>query len=367
MKTREGREAAVIGPGVCQQGAARSSDRTIAAVTSRPCDPPPQLLAAPDLRAASGIGPQRRRFSAALLGAFALQGGAGCAWLPFRDQPQRDPPRQAWEQRLQGHTLALLGEVHDNAEHHRQRSAILRRALEAGWRPALVMEQFDIDRQPDIDRSRRERSLDAPHLIASAGAARGWNWDFYAPVIALALQFDLPLLAGNLPRATAARLSRESHEQVFGAQRTRELGLHEAPDAAWQAAMEREIDAGHCGALPRSALAGIARAQFARDAVMARLLLDHAARGALLLAGTGHVRRDIGVPRWLTNLAGLQAPPGAASEPTRVAQHVLAVGFVEAGNELPAPNQFDAIVAAPPAEREDPCKAFKARPAPGGG
>ncbi len=180
------------------------------------------------------------------------------------------------------------------------------------------------------------------------------------------MQFDLPLLAGNLPRAMASRLSRESHEQVFGAQRTRELGLLDAPDSAWQAAMEREIDLGHCGALPRSALAGIVRAQFARDAVMASLLREHAARGAVLLAGTGHVRRDIGVPRWLTNLAAVQAP-GAASEPTMVAQRVLAVGFVEAGNEPPAPGQFDAIVTAAPAEREDPCKAFKARPAPSGG
>jgi uncharacterized iron-regulated protein len=291
-----------------------------------------------------------------------LPGVSGCAWLA-----PPPAPTQAWEPRLQGHTLALLGEVHDNAEHHRQRTAILRRALEAGWRPAFVMEQFDIDRQADIERCRRERPHDARHLIACTGAARGWDWDFYAPVIALALKFELPLLAGNLPRATAAKLSRESAEQVFGAMRARELGLHEARDPAWLAAMEREIDLGHCGALPRSAVAGIARGQFARDAVMARLLREHAARGAVLLAGTGHVRRDIGVPRWLADVADVQASPGTASTPANAPQRVLAVGFIESGSEPPAPGQFDATVAAPPAQREDPCKAFKARPAPSGG
>ena len=281
----------------------------------------------------------RRRLSCAALGGLALHSLAGCATRPASVHP--------WEARLQGTTIALLGEVHDNAEHHRERTAVLRRALLAGWRPAVVMEQFDTDRQADIERSRREQPLDTKHLIASAGAPRGWAWDHYAPPIELILQFDLPLFAGNLPRTLAARLSREEVAAVLGAEHRRELGLSKAPDAQWQAALTREIDLGHCGALPRSALAGMARAQWVRDAVMAQLLRAHAARGAVLLAGTGHVRRDIGVPRWLADLD---------------AQAVLAVGFIEADADASAPNPFDAVVSAVPAPRDDPCEAFKARP-----
>jgi uncharacterized iron-regulated protein len=282
---------------------------------------------------------RRRRFATAVLGCITLPGLGACAVAP--------PPSQPWETRLQGDTVALLGEVHDNAEHHRVRTAVLRRAFDSGWRPAVVMEQFDIDRQADIERSRSERPRDASHLIVRAGATRGWDWANYEPLIQLVLQFDLPLLAGNLPRATAARFARESHAAVLGAERTRELQLDRMPDATWQAAQERQIDVGHCGALPRSALAGMARAQIARDAVMARFLIEHAPRGAVLLAGTGHVRRDIGVPRWLTALR---------------AQTVLAVGFIEADSEPPAPGVFDAVVSAAPAKRADPCEAFKARP-----
>jgi len=282
----------------------------------------------------------RRRIVTASLGWVALQGLAGCA------ASMRRP--YAWEERLQGSTVALLGEVHDNAEHHRQRTVILRRAFEAGWRPAVVMEQFDLDRQADIERGRGDRPRDAKHLIAQAGASRGWQWGDYEPLVALALQFDLPLLAGNLPRAQAARVMRDGHEAVFGAERTRELGLDQKPDAAWQAAQEHEIDTGHCGALPRSTWAGMARAQFAKDAVMAQLLRQHAARGAVLLAGNGHVRRDIGVPRWL---------------PDRAPQSLLAVGFVEFGGEPIAADQFDAVVITARATRPDPCEAFRARPA----
>lgn len=281
----------------------------------------------------------RRRAVSAGLGWLALQGLVGCATTPS--------PAETWGARLHGSTLALLGEVHDNAEHHRLRATILRRAFEAGWRPAVVMEQFDLDRQADIERSRSERPRDAKHLIAQAGAARGWQWSDYEPLVELALLFDLPLLAGNLPRAQSARLVRETNEAVLGAERTRELGLDRAPDPAWQAAQEREIDVGHCGTLPRSIWAGMARAQFAKDAVMARLLRQHAARGAVLLAGNGHVRRDIGVPRWLADL-----------EP----QSLLAVGFVEVDGAARVPEQFDSVVVTARAKRGDPCEAFRARP-----
>src|SRR5438067_1179601 len=43
-----------------------------------------------------------------------------------------------------------------------------------------------------------------------------------------------------------------------------------------------------------------ARAQMARDIVMARSIRPYVDRGVVLLAGNGHARRDIGVRFWLT-------------------------------------------------------------------
>ena len=138
---------------------------------------------------------------------------------------------------------------------------------------------------------------------------------------------------------------REGLDAVFPAAQRRELGLDIEPDAAWQQAQEREIDAGHCGALPRNLWPAMARAQFARDAVMANVILRHARAGAVLLAGNGHVRRDIGVPRWLGAIA-----------PARL----LSVGYVE--NDQPvAAERYDAVVSAATSERPDPCAAFERR------
>jgi uncharacterized iron-regulated protein len=253
------------------------------------------------------------------------------------------PGPYRFETRLTGDAVVLLGEVHDNAVQHRLRLAVLRRALAAGWRPAIVMEQFDIERQADIDRARREQPDDPQHLIDLAAPAPGggWSWDLYRPVVALALEYHLPLIAGNLSRSDASRVVSQGFGAVFDPARTRALKLDE-PIPSLQAAQEREIDAGHCHALPPSLLPGMARAQLARDAVMAQAVALHAAQGVVLLAGDGHVRRDLGVPRWL-------------GDP--LAWRLLAVGFLEQGDTAPR-GAYDAVVYAERAFREDPCESL---------
>ena len=234
--------------------------------------------------------------------------------------------------------------MHDNAEQHRLRLEVLRRAFAAGWRPAIAMEQFDRERQGDIERARRERPRDAQHVIDLAAPAtrRGsWNWDFYRPFVALALEHDVPLVAANLSSADATRIVRGGYAAVFDAASVAALGLDRAIDPALQAAQEREIDAGHCGALPREVWPRMARAQYARDALMAQALREHARSGAVLLAGNGHVRRDIGVPRWLAH----------RRRPRRLGR------LPRERRRTPA-SAFDAVVRTAPAARGDPCAGF---------
>jgi uncharacterized iron-regulated protein len=250
--------------------------------------------------------------------------------------------RTDWNGRMRGDAVVLLGEVHDNHELLRLRLDVLEHAFAAGWRPAIVMEQFDRERQGDIERARRERPDDAQHVIDVAAPPRsGWNWDDYRPYVALALAYRVPLVAANVSAADTARIVRGGYAAVFDAATVAALGLDRTIDSAWQAAQEREIDDGHCHALPSDAWPRMARAQYARDAFMAHVLREHASGGVVLLAGNGHARRDLGVPRWL------------ALDPARV----QSVGVVETDSTLPAA-AFDAVVGAPPAARDDPCARF---------
>jgi hypothetical protein len=99
------------------------------------------------------------------------------------------------------------------------------------------------------------------------------------------------------------------------------------------------IEASHCGLLNTTTAQRMALAQVARDQFMARVVEAHAAQGVLLLAGNGHVRTDIGAPRWLS------AATRARSE---------AIGVLEAGDDSTAYDRR-AFTAAQP--RPDPCKA----------
>lgn len=260
---------------------------------------------------------------------------AGCA--------SRAPSPEAVSGQFAGKQYVLLGEVHDNAAAQAQRLQALTRAVEAGWRPAVAMEQFDRERQADIDRARRERPGDADYVIAQAGAQGGWQWPLYRPVVALALQYDLPLLAANLSRADAAKIVRGGLGTVFAPDQQAALGLDKPLPLDLVAAQTAVLDASHCGNFPKAMLPGMLNAQAARDAVMARALAPYARRGAVLIAGNGHVRRDLGVPRWIDG-------DGAT---------VLSVGYLETDG---SGKGFDEVVRVAPVERQDPCRAAVAKP-----
>ena len=116
---------------------------------------------------------------------------------------------------------------------------------------------------------------------------------------------------------------------------------------AQEAALRQQIDEGHCGALPPSLLAPMAWAQRARDAALAASMVS-APAGArvVLIAGNGHVRRDTGVPHYLQ-----AAPTGG----------MVSIGFLErdVGGARVSESPYDEVWYTAPAERPDPCAAWR--------
>ena len=165
----------------------------------------------------------------------------------------------------------LLGEVHDNAGHHRLRRDLLAALVRDGRRPAIAMEQFDREHQPALQRVQNEPAP-TPELLKTAGRvdAQGWNWSYYEPIVRLALDHRLPIVAANLSRADAFRVSTDGAAAVLGPAAVGALQLdHPLPDAA-RLKLEQVIDDGHCGKAPRNILPGMVAAQRARDAIMAQ-------------------------------------------------------------------------------------------------
>ena len=262
----------------------------------------------------------------------------------------RDIGREALIGRLARADVVLLGETHDNADHHRLQSAVLTALTSRGRQPALVMEQFDLEHQGAIDASLRAPGADA-QSVAEAGKMReGWNRSFYEPMIARAIDRGLPVVAANLSRESARTLMRAGIESL-GAGRVRQLALEAAWDAGREERLRRDIVEGHCGQVPDDLLPRLVMAQRARDALMADAMLAHGGRGVVGIVGRGHARRDLGVPRYL------------ALRDAKL--DVVSVGFVEVdrgkdrvedyGADLA---QFDYLWFTPRAQRKDPCAGF---------
>ncbi|WP_284619551.1 ChaN family lipoprotein [Aquabacterium humicola] len=237
---------------------------------------------------------------------------------------------------LRGAPLILLGEVHDNAAQHALRVQALRELLDTGARPALLMEQFDREQQAALDAARTAPGASPASIIAAAGGS-GWHWPHYEPFLALALQHGLVVIAANVSRTDVRRVIADG------------LAAHGFDAAVPEDLMALQVEAlvaGHCGQLDASGARRLALAQVARDQFMARLLVRHAAGGAVLLAGNGHVRSDAGAPRWL---------PPAERARSRV------IGLLE--SDADPPGRFDRVLRTEVQPRPDPCAALvPARP-----
>ena len=249
---------------------------------------------------------------------------AGCATPPLPDSPDALVLNQP---------VVLLGEVHDNAAQHALRLRAFEALLATGARPALALEQFDRQHQAAIEHARAQSPPpDADALIAAAQGTKGWDWAFYRPFITLALQHGLPIVAANVGAADARSVMRDG------------LAAHgfvaEVPASVMKAHTE-QIVASHCGMVNAQAAGRMALAQVARDQFMAGVLQAQAGRGVVMLAGNGHVRTDVGAPRWL----------GATTR-----QRSVAIGVLESGDPDTA---YDRWLHTPAQTRPDPCAGMR--------
>lgn len=240
----------------------------------------------------------------------------------------------------------LLGEVHDNEEQHRLRAKRLAELLADGRPTTVVFEQMAASNNGAIDAQRQRTPADTEALVEAGQLdRRAWRWPLHRPLFDAALAAGARVQGGNIERDSLRRVMREG-EDAAHADVAALLRRTDWSDTQ-QSAMLKAIDDGHCGALPAAMHAPMVLAQRARDASLAQTMLSAQAAGAqrvVLIAGNGHVDRELGVPRYLT-AAGIRP------------ERILAVGYVEAGGA--DRGHYDERVETVPAAREDPCQALK--------
>lgn len=246
------------------------------------------------------------------------------------------PPQEA------GPTVWLMGEVHDNPDAHQARFELIAAKVKAGWRPAIAMEQFDREHQ-GLLRTAQDECKTAV-CITSKSWVEPWQWDLYQPLIQLALDYQLPLLAANVSRQDANKIVKGGYEAALDPDTIAEYSLNKPLPQTLAEEHRRNIVEGHCNMLPASMADKMIPAQVARDVWMAKVVEQQAGlRDVILIAGNGHVQKDVGVIQWL---------------PVKLKQNTTVYGFIENPQGETAA-EFDVAHRVPEFKREDPCEAFR--------
>jgi uncharacterized iron-regulated protein len=239
--------------------------------------------------------------------------------------------------------IAVLGEIHDNPRHHQLRAQLLRQLPAAS--KTVVAEHLNW----------RERFEPQAELLTGLQAAgfdsQGWGWPLHQPLFESVKAMKMPLIGGNLPG--------ESIKEVFKTQGqslpdpVRSLLLKAPFEPQQRQALHEEIDQGHCGAMPKTMLEGMAAVQRGRDAAMAEVALAHLP--SIVVAGNGHAWKHLGVP-----FIVYKAAPQLRS---------VSVLFMEWDESRPSAEkqaflaeltlQADYVWLTPPHERKDDCESFR--------
>ena len=252
----------------------------------------------------------------------------------------------------------LLGETHDNPDHHLLQAEIVTALAKAGRRPALAFEMFDMSQSPALEEHLAQSPMDAVGIGEAVGWQKaGWpDWALYLPVAEAGLLAGLDLHAANMSRSDA-RVLAQSGLAGAAPERVQRLHLDRPLPAAAANNLNQEIDAAHCGYAPKEMIEAMAFAQFARDAHMAREMQTNGeSDGAILIAGAGHARGDRAVPFHLRRMAPGRAIVSLAFLEVSEGENAASAYAAPFGSEvLP----FDYVWFTPRVDIRDACERFE--------
>jgi uncharacterized iron-regulated protein len=272
---------------------------------------------------------------------------AGCAapgpqWPSSTPSPTPEDIASQVQALLPAHAI-LLGEQHDAPDHQRIHLAVVTALAQHGALAAVALEMAD---QGDSTAALPSHATEDGVRGALHWNEKAWGWSVYGPAVMAAVRAGVPVLGANLPRSKM--------REAMG-----DAGLDTLLDGPALKAQQQLIRSGHCNLLPESQIAPMTRIQIARDVAMAQTmagvlkgeLVGSNAKTVVLLAGSGHVDRLLGVPQ---HLAASQ--PGIISKSVRLG---ATQDDSKAGQAIGSGTRFDAAWPAAAAPFKDYCADLK--------
>ncbi|MEP9318323.1 ChaN family lipoprotein [Pseudomonas sp. LABIM340] len=217
--------------------------------------------------------------------------------------------------RLAAAPRVIVGEQHDNPDHHALELWLARALAERRPTGSVLLEMLNPDQQSAVSvaQSSAAKGNTPKDLIGALRWQSGWDWSQYGPLVTWLVKQPAPLLAANLDRSEIMAIYRNKPELQGPA----------STAAPVRDALLQDIRDSHCGLLPDSQLPAMLAVQQQRDRRLAERF-KAAPAPSLLIAGGFHARRDLGVPLHLQDLGAAQglkvvmlAEVGRAVEPAQ--------------------------------------------------
>jgi uncharacterized iron-regulated protein len=192
--------------------------------------------------------------------------------------------------------IILVGELHNNKEHHAAQLSIIRALKDSGVPLAVGLEMFRSDSQQALNRwvagEMEESEFQKIYFD-------NWSypWSAYGKIFEYARQEEIPLIGLNVPREITRQVSREGFQSLGKAQREKLSNITCRVDKAYMDYIKKAFGAHAHGDLN---FTYFCEAQLVWDNVMAINTLEYLNKNpesvVVALTGTGHAQKDA-IPR----------------------------------------------------------------------
>ena len=254
--------------------------------------------------------------------------------LIWSESEQKFITPRSFIEKIRSSPRVLLGERHDNTDHHRLQAWVISQLAKSQKR-VVGFEMLD---EPDKEPLKAVQQFEQ-FAEAVSWDKSGWpKFDVYAPLFKTVYETKSPVLAVHPSRKRLMGIARSVADQpVDSWGKISDEGL---------TVLAKDITDSHCGYANDKMVTMMTAAQRFKDYWMIKELEEQGGdKPFILVAGNGHVRKDYGVPNHFSDES-------------------VSVGLVEVWEDKDHPDDYDATRFdytwfTPRVDSVDPCEKYK--------
>jgi uncharacterized iron-regulated protein len=197
---------------------------------------------------------------------------------------------------LKENRIVLVGEHHNNRQHHMAQLAVIRALKEAGLRVAVGLEMFRNESQPALDQW-VSGEIDAKRFEKIYYDNWNFPWQAYRKIFEYARNQQIPMIGLNVPREITRQVSRNGFKSLSPQQKGKISEVSCIVDQEYMNYIRKAFGSHAHGQLN---FIYFCEAQLVWDSAMAVYTLDYLKKNpdsiVVILSGAGHARKGA-VPR----------------------------------------------------------------------